>query len=126
MTPAHILFERIKEDSSRRFPSVDASFRAQWIRVDAFPEHISTTVIPVTRCPRSPTPWYMPLSRDNVRACIIYQEPNAKRVFVLFCKDHWYQKKTLLDNFKRAILEAKHVNEFRPDDVLWGKISKDC
>ncbi|GFS50573.1 uncharacterized protein TNCV_2041991 [Trichonephila clavipes] len=33
-------------------------------------------------------------------------------------------KKTLLDNFKRAILEAKHVNEFRPDDVLWEKISK--
>ncbi|GFV75382.1 hypothetical protein TNCV_1482281 [Trichonephila clavipes] len=33
-------------------------------------------------------------------------------------------KKTLLDNFKRAILEAKHVNEFRPDDVLWAKISK--
>ncbi|GFX93232.1 uncharacterized protein TNCV_4761111 [Trichonephila clavipes] len=33
-------------------------------------------------------------------------------------------KKTLLDNFKRAILEAKHLNEFRPDDVLWEKISK--
>ncbi|GFX56592.1 hypothetical protein TNCV_5035111 [Trichonephila clavipes] len=54
----------------------------------------------------------------------IYQEPNTKRVFVLFCKDNWYQKKTLLDNFKRAILEAKHVNEFWPDDVLWEKISK--
>ncbi|GFX22269.1 uncharacterized protein TNCV_2951101 [Trichonephila clavipes] len=33
-------------------------------------------------------------------------------------------KKTLVDNFKRAILESKHVNEFRPDDVLWEKISK--
>ncbi|GFW63890.1 hypothetical protein TNCV_705961 [Trichonephila clavipes] len=31
---------------------------------------------------------------------------------------------TLLDNFKRTIMEAKHVNEFRPDDVLWEKISK--
>ncbi|GFX44386.1 hypothetical protein TNCV_1130021, partial [Trichonephila clavipes] len=37
------------------------------------------------------------------------QEPNAKRVFVLFCKDRG-TKKTLLDNFKRAILEAKHLN----------------
>ncbi|GFT64474.1 uncharacterized protein TNCV_2382281 [Trichonephila clavipes] len=60
----------------------------------------------------------------HVRACIIYQEPNTKRVFVLFCKDNWYQKKTLLDDFKRANLEAKHVTEFRPDDVLWEKISK--
>ncbi|GFU03523.1 hypothetical protein TNCV_2257341 [Trichonephila clavipes] len=33
-------------------------------------------------------------------------------------------KKMLLDNFKRAILEAKYVNEFRPDHVLWEKISK--
>ncbi|GFX84783.1 hypothetical protein TNCV_125511 [Trichonephila clavipes] len=30
----------------------------------------------------------------------------------------------LVDNFKRAIRKAKHVNEFRPDDVLWEKISK--
>ncbi|GFT46460.1 hypothetical protein TNCV_1962501 [Trichonephila clavipes] len=36
-----------------------------------------------------------------------------------------YKKwKTLVDNFKRTIMEAKHVNEFRPDDVLWEKISK--
>ncbi|GFV33270.1 hypothetical protein TNCV_1497921 [Trichonephila clavipes] len=44
--------------------------------------------------------------------------------FVLFCKDNWYKKKTLVDNFKRAIMEAKHVNEFQPDDVLWEKTSK--
>ncbi|GFT30660.1 integrase catalytic domain-containing protein [Trichonephila clavipes] len=62
----------------------------------------------------------MPLGRDtSVLASFI-----TKRVFVLFCKDNWYQKKTLVDNSKRAILEAKHVNEFRPDDVLWEKISK--
>ncbi|GFT78183.1 hypothetical protein TNCV_2748331 [Trichonephila clavipes] len=29
-----------------------------------------------------------------------------------------------LDNFKRAVIEAKHVNEFRPNDVMWGKTSK--
>ncbi|GFX25806.1 uncharacterized protein TNCV_2639501 [Trichonephila clavipes] len=92
-------------------------------QIDAFPEHISTTVMPVT-LPEKPDALEYAARQGHVRACIIYQEPNTKRVFVLFCKDNWYQKKTLLDNFKRAILEAKHVNEFRPDDVLWEKISK--
>ncbi|GFT30169.1 uncharacterized protein TNCV_3466481 [Trichonephila clavipes] len=92
-------------------------------QIDAFPEHISTTVMPVT-LPEKPDALEYAVRQGHVRACIIYQEPNTKRVFVLFCKDNWYQKKTLLDNFKRAILEAKHVNEFRPDDVLWEKISK--
>ncbi|GFT38513.1 hypothetical protein TNCV_4883391 [Trichonephila clavipes] len=62
--------------------------------------------------------------QGQVRAGIIYQEPTAKRVFVLFCKDHWHQKKTWLDIFKRAIMEAKHANEFRPNDVMWEKPSK--
>ncbi|GFX02765.1 uncharacterized protein TNCV_4437471 [Trichonephila clavipes] len=92
-------------------------------QIDAFPEHISTTVMPVT-LPEKPDALEYATRQGHVRACIIYQEPNTKRVFVLFCKDNWYQKKTLLDNFKRAILEAKHVNEFRPDNVLWEKISK--
>ncbi|GFY29430.1 uncharacterized protein TNCV_2626011 [Trichonephila clavipes] len=92
-------------------------------QVDAFPEHISMTVVPVTLSEK-PDALVYAARQGHVRACIIYQEPNTKRVFVLFCKDNWYQKKTLLDNFKRAILEAKHVNEFRPDDVLWEKISK--
>ncbi|GFY11518.1 uncharacterized protein TNCV_3183561 [Trichonephila clavipes] len=92
-------------------------------QVDAFPEHISTTVVPVTLPEKPDALVYAPL-QEHVRACILYQEPNTKRVFVLFCKDNWHQKKTLVDNFKRAILESKHVNEFRPDDVLWEKISK--
>ncbi|GFY02034.1 uncharacterized protein TNCV_5098951 [Trichonephila clavipes] len=92
-------------------------------QIDAFPEHISTTVMPVT-LPEKPDALVYAALQGHVRACILYQEPNTKRVFVLFCKDNWHQKKTLLDNFKRAILEAKHVNEFRPDDVLWEKISK--
>ncbi|GFX32341.1 uncharacterized protein TNCV_4411091 [Trichonephila clavipes] len=92
-------------------------------QIDAFPEHISTTVMPVT-LPEKPDALEYAARPGHVRACIIYQEPNTKRVFVLFCKDNWYQKKTLLYNFKHAILEAKHVNEFRPDDVLWEKISK--
>ncbi|GFT31898.1 uncharacterized protein TNCV_3887781 [Trichonephila clavipes] len=91
-------------------------------QIDAFPEHISTTVMPVT-LPEKTDALVYAARQGHVRACILYQEPNTKRVFVLFCKDNWHQK-TLLDNFKRAILEAKHVNEFRPDDVLWEKISK--
>ncbi|GFX06215.1 uncharacterized protein TNCV_642601 [Trichonephila clavipes] len=92
-------------------------------QIDAFPEDISTTVMPVM-LPEKPDALEYAARQGHVRACIIYEEPNTKRVFVLFCKDNCYQKKTLLDNFKRAILEAKHVNEFRPDDVLWEKISK--
>ncbi|GFX38031.1 hypothetical protein TNCV_3836301 [Trichonephila clavipes] len=52
------------------------------------------------------------------------KELNAKRMFVPFCKDHWHQKKTLVDNFKCAMMEAKHVNEFRPNDVMWEKTPK--
>ncbi|GFV78787.1 uncharacterized protein TNCV_1718191 [Trichonephila clavipes] len=92
-------------------------------QIDAFPEHISTTVVPVT-LPKIPHALEYAARQGHVRACIIYQEPNTKRVFVLFCKGNWYQKKTLVNNFKRAIIEAKHVNEFRPDDFLWEKISK--
>ncbi|GFX21766.1 uncharacterized protein TNCV_547031 [Trichonephila clavipes] len=92
-------------------------------QIDAFPENISTTVVPVT-LPEKPDALEYAARQGQVRACIIYQKPNTKRVFVLFCKDNWYQKKTLVDNFKRAIMEEKHVNEFRPDDVLWEKISK--
>ncbi|GFX18886.1 uncharacterized protein TNCV_321911 [Trichonephila clavipes] len=80
-------------------------------QIDAFPEHISTTVMPVM-LPEKPDALEYAARQGHVRTCIIYQEPNAKRVFVLFCKDHWYQKKTLLDNFKRAILEAVVFSPF--------------
>ncbi|GFS47568.1 uncharacterized protein TNCV_4220041 [Trichonephila clavipes] len=91
--------------------------------IDAFPEQLSTTVVPVT-LPDKPDALEYAARQGQVRAGIIYQEPTAKRVFVLFCKDHWHQKKTWLDNFKRAVMEAKHVNEFRPNDVMWEKTSK--
>ncbi|GFU74865.1 uncharacterized protein TNCV_4961931 [Trichonephila clavipes] len=91
--------------------------------IDAFPEHLSITVVPVT-LPDKPDALEYAARQGQVRAGIIYQEPIAKRVFVLFCKDHWHQKKTWLDNFKRAVMEAKHVNEFRPNDVMWEKTSK--
>ncbi|GFV25978.1 uncharacterized protein TNCV_2693441 [Trichonephila clavipes] len=91
--------------------------------IDAFPEHLSTTVVPVTLPDKADALEYA-ARQGQIRAGIIYQEPTAKRVFVLFYKDHWHKKKTWLDIFKRAVMEAKHVNEFRPNDVMWEKTSK--
>ncbi|GFS79410.1 uncharacterized protein TNCV_3006231 [Trichonephila clavipes] len=60
-------------------------------QIDAFPEHISKTMMPVTLLEKPDALEYA-ARQGQVRACIIYQEPNTKRVFVLFCKDNWYQK----------------------------------
>ncbi|GFT31121.1 uncharacterized protein TNCV_1851351, partial [Trichonephila clavipes] len=51
--------------------------------IDAFPEHLSTTVVPVT-LPDKPDALEYAARQGQVRAGIIYQEPTAKRVFVLF------------------------------------------
>ncbi|GFX71832.1 uncharacterized protein TNCV_2010691 [Trichonephila clavipes] len=66
----------------------------------------------------------MPLGRDTSVLASFIRNPTRNGCLSCFAKTISTQKKTLLDNFKRAILEAKHVNEFRPDDVLWEKISK--
>ncbi|GFU37515.1 uncharacterized protein TNCV_4274451 [Trichonephila clavipes] len=66
----------------------------------------------------------MPLSRDTSVLASFIRNPTRNECLSCFAKTIGTKKKTLLDNFKRAILEAKHVNEFRPDDVLWEKISK--
>ncbi|GFX43030.1 uncharacterized protein TNCV_2710751 [Trichonephila clavipes] len=90
--------------------------------IDAFPAYLSTTVVPMTL----PDALEYAAWQGHVRAGIIYQEPTAKRVFVLFCKDHWHKKKTWLENFKQAVMEAKHAKEFRPNDVMWEKHRKAC
>ncbi|GFU60961.1 uncharacterized protein TNCV_3372771 [Trichonephila clavipes] len=90
---------------------------------NAFPEYLSTTVVPVT-LPDKPDPLEYAARQGQVQAGIIYQEPTAKRVFVLFCKYHWHQKKTWLDYFKRAGIEAKYANEFRLNDMMWEITSK--
>ncbi|GFW27945.1 uncharacterized protein TNCV_768251 [Trichonephila clavipes] len=82
-------------------------------QIDAFPEHISMTVMPV-KLPEKPDALEYVARHGQVHACIIYQEPNTKRFFVLFCKDKWYQKKTLVDNFKRAVMETKQIPVFQP------------
>ncbi|GFY02028.1 hypothetical protein TNCV_5098891 [Trichonephila clavipes] len=47
-------------------------------QIDAFPEHISTTVMPVT-LPEKPDALVYAALQGHVRACILYQEPNTKR-----------------------------------------------
>ncbi|GFW87456.1 uncharacterized protein TNCV_1301011 [Trichonephila clavipes] len=59
--------------------------------INAFPDYLSTTVVPVT-LPDKPDALEYAARQGQGRAGIIYQEPTAKRVFVLFCKDHWHKK----------------------------------
>ncbi|GFU74655.1 uncharacterized protein TNCV_2648241 [Trichonephila clavipes] len=59
--------------------------------IDVFPEHLSTTVVPVTLPDKLDALEYA-ARQGQAQASIIYQEPTAKRVFVLFCKDHWHKK----------------------------------
>ncbi|GFU84145.1 uncharacterized protein TNCV_4504441 [Trichonephila clavipes] len=61
-------------------------------QIDTFPEHISTTVMPVT-LPEKPDALEYAARQGQIHACIIYQEANTKRVFDLFCKDNWGTKK---------------------------------
>ncbi|GFT36446.1 uncharacterized protein TNCV_2990811 [Trichonephila clavipes] len=89
--------------------------------IDAFPEHLSTTVVPVT-LPDKPDALEYAAWQDQVRAGIIYQEPTTKRVFVLFCKDHWH-KKNVVGQFQTGRHGGKNANEFSPNDVMWEKTS---
>ncbi|GFT15276.1 hypothetical protein TNCV_277821 [Trichonephila clavipes] len=66
-----ILFETYK--SERSFEH----FSFVMDPIDAFPEHISTTVVPVI-LPDKPSALEYAARQGQVRAGIIYQEPNAK------------------------------------------------
>ncbi|GFU14312.1 hypothetical protein TNCV_3491231 [Trichonephila clavipes] len=66
----------------------------------------------------------MPLGRDTSVLASFTRSRIQNGCLSCFAKTIGIKKKTLVDNFKRAILESKHVNEFRPHDVLWEKISK--
>ncbi|GFX89489.1 uncharacterized protein TNCV_483241 [Trichonephila clavipes] len=61
-------------------------------QIDAFFEQISTPVVSLT-LPEKPDALEYAARQGQIRACIIYQEPNIKRVFVLFCKDNCPKKK---------------------------------
>ncbi|GFT67677.1 uncharacterized protein TNCV_3001151 [Trichonephila clavipes] len=81
-----ILFETYKSERSFKH------FSFVMDPIDVLPEHLSTTVVPVT-LPDKPDALEYAARQGQVRAGIIYQEPTAKRVFVLFCKDHWHKKR---------------------------------
>ncbi|GFW27977.1 uncharacterized protein TNCV_768571 [Trichonephila clavipes] len=76
----------------KKKPRLDASYQSThhmstMDQIDAFPEHISRTAMPVT-LPEKPDTLEYAARQGQVRACIIYQEPNTKRGFVLLCKDN--------------------------------------
>ncbi|GFS94987.1 hypothetical protein TNCV_4202281 [Trichonephila clavipes] len=64
-------------------------------QVDAFPEHISTTVIPVT-LPEKPDALVYAAQQGHVRACIIYQEPNTKTSVCLVLQRPLVPKKDIV------------------------------
>ncbi|GFT62214.1 uncharacterized protein TNCV_639731 [Trichonephila clavipes] len=58
---------------------LDASHQSSTMdQIDAFPEHIFMTVVSVT-LPEKPDALEYAARQGQVRACIIYQEPNTKR-----------------------------------------------
>ncbi|GFT88134.1 uncharacterized protein NPIL_124791, partial [Nephila pilipes] len=91
--------------------------------MDAFPAAPSSTVRPV--CVPDNTDALDHVVRQGlVKAFITYQEPKNNRIFVSFSSPTWFQKKTLMDNFKRTIHEAQIENRFDPDAIQWEKISQ--
>ncbi|GFW38786.1 uncharacterized protein TNCV_3881531 [Trichonephila clavipes] len=60
--------------------------------IDAFHEHLSTTVV-LVKLPDKPDALEYAARQGQVRVSIIYQEPTAKRVFFLFRKEHWHKKR---------------------------------
>ncbi|GFS79399.1 hypothetical protein TNCV_3006141 [Trichonephila clavipes] len=108
---AHILFKSIKEDSSRRFTSVHDGPnrclpRAHFNDCGARDAPRDTRRIGMCRLAET-NPCLHHLSG-------IHHETS----FCLVLQRQLVPKKTLVDNFKHAIIEAKRVKEFRPDDVL--------
>ncbi|GFX56966.1 uncharacterized protein TNCV_3701311 [Trichonephila clavipes] len=85
-------------------------------QIDAFPEHISTTVMPVT-LPEKPDALENAAWQGQAHACIIYQEPNTKPVFVLFCKDNCLRFRANPNLFRRS---------FEPfDQMLYNRMVLD-
>ncbi|GFV02288.1 hypothetical protein TNCV_528591 [Trichonephila clavipes] len=87
--------------------------------IDAFPEHISTTVVPVTLRDKPDALEYA-ARQGQVELASSTKSPTQNVCLSSFVKTIGI-KKTWLENFKRAVMEAKHTNEFRLNDVMWEK-----
>ncbi|GFX42250.1 uncharacterized protein TNCV_4310851 [Trichonephila clavipes] len=68
--------------------------------------------------------WNMLLGRAKSELPSCTKSPPPNGCLFCFVKTIGIKKKTWLDNFKRAVMEAKHANEFRPNDVMWEKTLK--
>ncbi|GFS72705.1 hypothetical protein TNCV_1420951 [Trichonephila clavipes] len=84
--------------------------------------------LPTPDSPLPPTPVASPSHELSKDESIMYDTlpPGISTVQCYFGRFDFRIgiKKTLVDNFKGAVMEARYVNEFRPNDVLWGKTSK--
>ncbi|GFU97172.1 uncharacterized protein TNCV_1526521 [Trichonephila clavipes] len=67
--------------------------------------------------------WNMLLGRAKFELASSTKSPPPNECLFCFVKTIGI-KKTWLDNFKRAVMKAKHANEFRPNDVMWETTSK--
>ncbi|GFX36787.1 uncharacterized protein TNCV_5036231 [Trichonephila clavipes] len=78
--------------------------------IDAFPEHLSTTVVPVT-LPDKPEALDYAARQGQVRAGIIYQEPTAKRLIQkgFHVGDFWKMKKFNQTSYKLPPPTPIHV-----------------
>ncbi|GFX23068.1 uncharacterized protein TNCV_360821 [Trichonephila clavipes] len=76
--------------------------------IDAFPEHLSTTVVPVT-LPDKPDALEYAARQGQVRAGIIYQEPTAKRT----------QRRDVGKNIKRPVEKSRQTaQKYRQENGL--------
>ncbi|GFU74776.1 hypothetical protein TNCV_2431661 [Trichonephila clavipes] len=95
----------------KKKPRLDFSHQSITMdQIDAFPEHISRTVMSVT-LPEKPDALQYAARQGQVRGCINYLEPNTRRVFVLFCKDNCSctcrDKQTTFGRTARAFLQTE-------------------
>ncbi|GFS99080.1 hypothetical protein TNCV_822141 [Trichonephila clavipes] len=89
---------------------------------DTFLEHISTSVVPET-LPRNPMRWNMQLDRAKSELASSTKSSTQNVCSSCFVKTIGI-KKTPLDNFKRVVMQAKHVDEFRLNEVMREKHQK--
>ncbi|GFU72643.1 hypothetical protein TNCV_3026571 [Trichonephila clavipes] len=90
-------------------------------QIDAFRAHFPT-VMPVTLL--TDAFGYMYRSAGTFGRASFTGSPIPNRLFVFVAKTIGI--KTLLDGFKRAILEANVNGQARHYDVLWEKKSQEC
>ncbi|GFS93650.1 hypothetical protein TNCV_3775941 [Trichonephila clavipes] len=76
--------------------------------IDAFPEHLSTTVVPVT-LPDKSDALESAARQDQVRAGVIYQEPTAKRT----------QRRDVGKNIQRPVEKSRQTaQKYRQENGL--------